>query len=330
MIRRTIGRLATLILAIIVVPLAADSRQPGEVPQVGFLMLGSPNPRSPFLEVFRQALHELGYIEGQNVVFEYRWAEGRLEQLPDLAAELVQRRVDVIVASATPAILAAKQATMTIPIVILSVGDPVEAGFVESLRQPGGNITGVTGPVTKVFMGKLLELLKEAVPGVTRVAVLIAPSNPYTPAYVSETEQIARILGMQLHLLEVTDPSSLEPAFATITTERANALLILPAIFFNMHERRIAELAVQSRLPAIFWRRSFAEVGGLMAYGPHFPDLWRRAAVLVGRILKGTKPTSLPVEQAMRFDLVINLKTAEALGLTIPPSLLFQATEVIR
>jgi putative ABC transport system substrate-binding protein len=323
----TIGLLVIFGIGLLWPPLVATAQQPGKIPHIGFLELGSPNPHSSFLEVFRQVLHELGYVEGQNIVFEYRWA-ARANQIPALAADLVQRQVDVIVAPNTPAIRAAKQATTTIPIVILSVIDPVEANFVETLARPGSNITGVTGPVTKAFNGKLLELLREAVPGVTRVAVVGSPTA--LAYYLSEIAVAARSLGVQLQPLEVVGPNALESAFETATKEGAEALLLLPVIFFARNERRIATLAVQSRLPAISWRRTFAQVGGLMAYGPHHPDLWRRAAALVDKILKGAKPADLPVEQPMKFDLVINLKTAKALGITIPPTLLILADEVIR
>jgi putative tryptophan/tyrosine transport system substrate-binding protein len=322
-----VGFLVTLTLSLLAAPFASDAQQAGKISQVGFLLLGSPDSQSRALEVFRQALHEFGYVEGQNIVFEYRWAE-RADQFSDLAAELVQRRIDVIVVTNTPGIHAAKEATTTIPIVILSVVDPVEARLVESLARPGGNITGVAGPITGAFCGKMLELLKEAAPGVARVAVLGSPTAHAN--YWRETVVAARLLDIQLHPIEVQGPDALESAFETIANEGADALLLLPTVFLAMNERRIAELAVQSRLPAIFWRRSFAAVGGLMAYGPRGLYLWRRVAALVGRILKGAQPSDLPVEQAMHFELVINLKTAEALGLTIPPLLLYQADEVIR
>jgi putative tryptophan/tyrosine transport system substrate-binding protein len=324
---RGVGLIMTLILSLLATPLATDAQQAGKIPQVGFLLLGSPDSYARAFAVFRQALHEFGYVEGQNIVFEYRWAEGA-DQFSNLAAELVQRRVDVIVAPSTPAIHAAKQATTTIPIVILSVGDPVAARLVETLARPGGNITGITGPITGAFCGKMLELLKEAVPGIARVAVLGAPTAH--AHYLRETAVTAQLLGVQLHPIELQGPDALESAFETATDAGADALLLLPTVFFTLNERRIAALAVQSRLPAIFWRRSFAAVGGLMAYGPRSLDLWRRAAALAGRILQGTKPADLPVEQAMHFELVINLKTAQALGLTIPPMALFQADEVIR
>jgi putative ABC transport system substrate-binding protein len=316
-----------LTLALLVASLAAAAQLSAAVPRIGFLLLGSPTPDSPFFEVFRQSLHELGYVEGQNAIFEYRWA-GKADQFPHLAADLVRLNVDVIVAPSTPAIHAAKDATATIPIVILSVGDPVRSGFVESLARPSGNITGVTGPLTAEFSAKLLELLKEAVPEVARMAVL---GSPTSVAFNSrEVEIAARSLGVQLQFLAVQDADEFESAFETATGKSAGALIMLPTVFFTLNERKIAALAVQYRLPAIFWRRSFAEVGGLMAYGPSRHEQWRRAAALVGRILKGAKPSDLPVEQATTFELVINLKTAEALGLTIPPTLLFQATEIIR
>jgi putative tryptophan/tyrosine transport system substrate-binding protein len=314
-------------LALFVAPLVATAQLSAAVPRIGFLLLGSPTPDSPFFKVFRQSLHELGYVEGQNVIFEYRWA-GTADQFPDLAADLVRLNVDAIVAPATPAIHAAKDATTTIPIVILSVGDPVRSGFVESLARPGGNITGVTGPLTAQFSAKLLELLKEAVPKVARMAVR---GSPATMAFHSrEVEIAARSLGIQLQFLMVQGANEFESAFETATRQGAGALIILPTVFFSLNESKIAALAVKHQLPAIFWRNSFAEVGGLMAYGPSRHEQWQRAAALVGKILKGAKPSGLPVEQATTFELVINLKTAQALGLTIPPTLLFQADELIR
>jgi putative ABC transport system substrate-binding protein len=329
MTRRTLGLLVTLTLGFLVVRPLAAAQLSAISPRIGFLLLDSPNysPDSPFFEVFRQSLRELNYIEGKNLIFEYRWA-GKDDQFSGLAADLVRLNVDVIVAPLTPAIRAAKDATTTIPIVILSVGDPVRSGFIETLARPGGNITGVTGPVTAEFSAKLLGLLKEAVPEAARMAVL--GSAAALAINVREVEMAARSLGVELQLLEVRGPGEFENAFETASRQGARALIILPAVLFATHERRLAELAVQHRLPAIFWRRSFAKVGGFMAYGPSSAETVRRAAALVGKILQGAKPADLPVEQAMKFELVINLKTAQALGLTIPPSLLFQATEVIR
>jgi putative tryptophan/tyrosine transport system substrate-binding protein len=316
-----------VILGLLVVPLAADAQPVAKVPQIGFLSVRPLGASSPFVEVFRHSLREMGYTEGQNVALTYRSAEGQVNRLPALAAELVRLNVDVIVVGETPAIQAAIQATTTIPIVMLTVGDPVELGFVKSLAQPGGNVTGVGGLVTELNR-KLLELLQEAVPGVTRIAAFVTPGG--LARYGTELEAAARELGVRLQFLEVRGPGEFESAFHAATSEGAGALLILPSPLFAMHERRIAAFAVESRLPAIFWRRPFAEAGGLMAYGPSFADNLRRAAVLVGKILQGAQPADLPVERPTKFELVINLKTAKVLGLTIPPLLLFQADEVIQ
>jgi putative ABC transport system substrate-binding protein len=320
-----------LALGILVAPLPAEAQQARKVPRVGMFMLGSPpsepdwKQRSSFL----QELHHLGWIEGQNITVEYRWAEDKLDRLPALADELVRLPVDVIVVGDTPAIQAAQQATTTIPIVMRSVGDPVAQGFVTSLAQPGGNITGVGGLVIEVN-GKLLELLKEAVPEVTRVAVLVNTTNPSMKSMVRDVESTARKLGVQLHLVAMEDPGQFEGAFDMAIQGGAGALLILPSFLFARNQRHLAALAVKHRLPAIFSQRPFAAVGGLMAYGPRLSDLWRRVAALVDKILKGAKPADLPVERPTTFELVINLKTAQALGLTMPPLLLFQADEVIR
>ena len=328
---RAIGCLVTLMLSLLVVLQAADAQQARKVPRLGVLRLVSPpsapdwKQRSPFL----QELYHLGWMEGQNITVEYRWAEGNAGRLPALAAELVRLPVDVMVVADTSAIRAAQQATTTIPIVILSVGDPVTGGFATSLARPGGNITGMGGLVAELS-GKLFELLTEAVPGVTRVAVLVDPRNPTTESMVRDVESAAQMLGVQLQVLEVRDPGQFERAFDAATQKGAGALLVLSAVLFGTNQSQIAALAVKRRLPAIFSQRPFAEAGGLMAYGPRIPDLWRRVAALVDKILKGAQPADLPVEQPMRFELVINLKTAAALGLTIPPTLLFQADEVIR
>jgi putative ABC transport system substrate-binding protein len=328
---RAIGCLVTLMLSLLVVLQAADAQQARKVPRLGVLRLGSPpaepdwKQRSPFW----QELYHLGWMEGKNITVEYRWAEGNVDRLPALADELVRLPVDVMVVADTRAIHAAQQATTTIPIVILSIGDPVTGGFATSLARPGGNITGVGGLVAEVS-GKLFALLTEAVPGVTRVAVLVDPRNPTTESMVRDVESAAQVLGVQLQVLEVRDPGQFERAFDAATQKGAGALLVLSAILFGSNQSQIAALAVKRRLPAIFSQRPFAEAGGLMAYGPRMPDLWGRVAALVDKILKGAQPADLPVEQPMRFELVINLKTAAALGLTIPPTLLFQADEVIK
>jgi putative ABC transport system substrate-binding protein len=323
--RGLIGVVVTLTL--LVMPCAADAQPGAKVPQIGFLLLGHPNPTAQFWEVFRHSLRAMSYEEGHNVVFVARYAERQAERLPALAAELVRLNVGVIVVMETPAIHAAIHATTTIPIVMLTVGDPVESRFVETLARPGGNVTGVGGLVHELTQ-KWLELLKEAVPGVTRIAIFRVPRAP--AHHVTDLEAAARELGVHLHFLEVRGADEFESALNTAAKEGAGALLILPSPFFALHERRMAALTVKSRLPAIFWRRPFAEAGGLMSYGPSIADHWRRGAVLVGKILQGAKPADLPVERPTKFELVINLKTAQVLGLTIPPLLLFQADKVIQ
>jgi putative ABC transport system substrate-binding protein len=292
-------------------------------------VLGLPPPEpGPDLQAFRQGLHALGYVEGQNLVIEYRYAEGSQERLRDLAAELVRLQVEVIVPVNTPAIRAVPQATTTIPIVIVAVIDPVGAGLVASLARPGGNITGISTQVLELH-GKWLELLKEAVPHVARVAVLQAPTQGQADVW-QEVKRAGQALGVELHALEVRGPDEFESAFDAATREGAGALLILPHTLFNGNESRLAALAVKSRLPALYWRREFAEAGVLMTYGPRRPEVWQRAAAFVAKILQGAKPGDLPVEQPLKFELVINLKTAQVLGITIPPHLLVLADEVIR
>jgi putative tryptophan/tyrosine transport system substrate-binding protein len=261
---------------------------------------------------------------------EYRWSEGQDERLPALAAELVQRQVDLILTTrGTPMALAAKHATTTIPIVFIGSADPVEAGLVDSLARPGGNLTGLAS-MTIELSGKRLELLKEAMPGLTRVAVLLRAANPFVPPALREVQGAAQALGVTLQMLDIHEPTGLDTAFEAMTREKAEALLVLADQMLFDHHTRIVDLAAQHRIPGMFWRREFAEAGGLMAYGLSIVDMFRRAAVLVDKILKGTKPADLPVERVMKFELVMNLKTARALGLTMPPHLLTLADEVIQ
>jgi putative ABC transport system substrate-binding protein len=328
---RPVGLIVLLTFSLSVIPLAAKAPQVRPMPKIGVLMLGSP-PTSPDWKersLFLQELRSLGWLEGRNVTVEYRWVQGGEGRLYDVAVELVQLHVDVIVASATLAVQAVKRATSTIPIVMLYVDDPVAEGIVASLAQPGGNITGVGGFVSELS-GKWLELLKEAVPEVTDIAVLVQPRNPMTAIMVQDVESVARTLGVQLHVVEVWQPGGFERAFDTASRQGAGALLVLPAALFSAHQKRIAALAAKSRLPTIYWQRPFVKMGGLMSYGPRMSDLWRRVAALVDKILQGTPPANLPVEQPMQYELVINLKTAQALGITIPPLLRFQANEVIQ
>ncbi len=311
-------------------PLAAEAQQAAKVPHIGWL--GGPTRESAdaFVREFQRGLKDLGWVEGQNIVIEWRFGGGRAEQLPDLAAELVRLRVDLIVAPSTPTIFAAKNATKAIPIVTVSGGDPVGLGLVASLARPGGNITGLTSTVGPEIAGKQLELLKETVPKISRMAVLWNPTTPGNALALREAEIAARALRVELQLLEARRLNDFESAFAAMSTKGAGALLVLGDVMFTTYRIRLANLAVKSRLPAIYGARQFVDEGGLMSYGANVLDNFRRAAVYVDKILKGAKPGDLPIERPTKFELVINLKTAKALGLTIPPSVLRRADEIIQ
>jgi putative ABC transport system substrate-binding protein len=326
--RCTVGLIAILALSLLRASLAAAPPSTN-VPQVGFLFPGTSSLASLRLEPFRQALRQLGYVEGQNLTIENRLAEGQLERLPDLAADLVRLKVDVILTAATPAARAAKSATTTIPIVMVDPGDPVGTGLIASLAKPGGNATGLSSTTPDVA-AKNLELLKEAVPHGSRVAFVWNAVSPAAALAGKAAQVAAPALGVELQSIEVRSASELATALATITPERTDALMVFPDPLTFTHRGQIVDFAAQRRIPAMFGAREFVDAGGLISYGPSFPDMFRRAAVFVDKILKGTKPEDLPVEQPTTFELVINLKTAQALGLTIPPTLLFQATEVIR
>lgn len=306
-----------------------EAQQAGKIPRIGFLVSGSASSDSARIEGLRQGLRELGYTEGNNITIEYRFAEGKIERLPDLAAELVRLKVDVILAGGTPGPLAAKQHTTTIPIVMTNIGDPVARGIVASLARPGGNITGLT-TVSPDLSGKRLELLKEIVPRLTQVGVLWDPTDKGSAANFKETELAAGSLGMQLRSLEVRRVEDFDSAFKAATGERARALVPLQSALVVTHRGRIVELATKNRLPTMFAEAAHVESGGLMSYGPNFVDLFRRAATYVDKILKGTKPADLPVEQPTKFEFVINLKTAKQIGLTIPQSVLYRADKVIK
>jgi putative ABC transport system substrate-binding protein len=282
------------------------------------------------LQAFLRALRELGWVEGQNLIIEYRWAEGNVERLPDLAGELVRRKVDLIVAPAGSAALAAKNATSTIPIVMIFPTDPVETGLVASLRRPGGNITGTTFTPGPEIFGKQLQILKETIPHASRVAVLLNPADPSVSVQMKrEVEAAARSLRIRLQRVEARGPEEFESAFAAMARERAEALLVAGGPTFVAYRTRLAELAIKGRLPTMHSFRESVEAGGLMAYAVNMTDFIGHAAVYVDKILKGAKPADLPVEQPTKFELVINLKTAKALGSTIPQSLLLRADEVI-
>jgi len=329
--RRYLGIVVAVLGLLLTAPLAADAQQAGKVPRIGFLSLTSPSDRPPLLDAFRQGLREVGWVEGQNIVIDYRYAEGRVDRLPDLAAELVRLKVDLIVASAgTQVATAAKNATETIPIVMIFVRDPVGNGLIASLARPGGNVTGVSGSAGLEIFAKQLELLKETVPKIRRLAILSNPTNAYHQLAIREVNVAARSLGVQLQLLGARGPNEFDGAFAAMAKERVGALLVLSDAIFGYHQTRLVDLAARSRLPAAYSVRDYVEAGGLMSYGPSILDSYRQAATYVDRILKGAKPAELPVEQPSKYELVINLKTAKVLGLTIPPSLLARADEIIQ
>ena len=307
--------------------LSAKAQEPAKVFRIGYLSSTSSERQKSRQAAFRQGLRDLGYVEGKNIAFEYRYGDQKYERLPELVAELVRLKVDVIVAAGAPAAHAAKTATKTIPIVMQS-GDPVGTGLVASLARPGGNITGLSDFTVDVVT-KRLELLKEVVPTVSRVAVLWNPVNPTNPITLKETQAVAPALGVTLLALEVKEADDIDRAFAVIRKERPGALIVFAGVV-TAHARRIIELAIKSRLPAMHAAPEDVGTGGLMSYGTNFDDLFRRAATYVDKILKGAKPADLPVEQPTKFEFIINLKAAKQIGLTIPPNLLARADKVIR
>ena len=324
-----VGVIVTLTLSLLAAPLTAEAQSPRKVHRIGLLWNSSPSLTHHLLEAFRHGLHEHGYVEGEHFTIESRYAEGNPERLPGLAAELVNLPVAVIVTSGAQAIQAVKQATSTIPVVFAASSDPVEMGFVTSLARAGGNLTGLS-LMARELSGKRLELLKETVPELAHVAVLVNPANPNIAAQLHETQRAAQALQVQLHLVEVRSPQEIDHAFSALRSVPVGALLVLMDPLFLSQRARLVELTVTSRLPAMYAFREDAEAGALMAYGPSFPDLFRRAATYTAKILKGAKPADLPVEQPMKYELVLNLKTARALGLTFPPHLLVWANKVIQ
>jgi len=314
-------------LGLLGVPLAVGAQQPRKVPRVGVIGEGSPTDSGN--APFRQGLRELGYVEGQSVVIEDRYAHGVIDRVPNLAAELIRLGVDVLVVGGTVSAQSAKAVTTTVPIVFTQAGDPVGSGLVASLARPGGNATGLSN-LTSELGGKQLELLKAAVPQISRVTVLYNPGNPAAGPGLNRAREAARALAVELQVLEVRQPNELTSAFSALAAWRAGAVLALSDPVFATETAQLSKLAAKNRLPAIFATRRFAEAGGLLAYGPNLSDHYRRAATYVDKILKGAKPADLPVEQPTKFEFVINLKTAKALGLTIPQSLLLRADEVIQ
>ena len=316
-------------VARVVAPVAAEAQESNSRARVAFVGAETPSTNQHFLDAFREGLRRYGYVEGQNLILEARWAEGRSERFPELIGELIRLKARVIVTVSSPAALAAKSATSTIPIVFIA-GDSVGSGVVPSLARPGGNLTGLSISLGEDFSGKWLELLKEAVPRISRVAVLWNPANPANAAYLTVLRGVAQKLVVRLQPIEIRDPGGFASAFASMAAENAQALVVVIDPLTVRYRGRIAELAAKHRLPAMYGFREFADAGGLMAYGTNVADLCQRAAAYVDKILKGTKPGDLPIEQATKFELVINLKTAKALGLTIPPALLARADQVIQ
>jgi len=325
------GFIALLGSGIAAWPLAASAQQAERSitrPRVAFLGAESRSTNQHFFDAFRQGMMEHGYVDGQNVILEQRWAEGRSERFPELVSELIGLKVDVIVAVSLPAAFAAKNATSTLPIVFIA-SDPLGSGLVASLARPGGNLTGLSLFLGDEFSSKWLELLREAVPTASRVGVLSNPVNPASRHYVTVLRDAAQKLGVMLQLHAVSDPGELDRAFATLAAERADAVVVVIDPLTVRYRERIVGLALKNRLPAMYGFREFVDAGGLMAYGVNVPDLCRRAAVYVDKILRGANPSDLPVEQPTKFELIINAKTAKALGLTFPPTLLVSANEVI-
>ncbi len=325
--RAFIGTLAGGLLA---TPLAAEAQPAGKVWRIGYLTVPSRETAQGVANVFQLALRDLGWIAGQNVVVDYRFADSNADRLPDLAADLVQLGADVIVAGGNAAVIAAKNATRTTPIVMFLAIDPVGSGLVASLARPGGNITGLTMTAGQEIYGKQLQLLKDAFPRVSRVAILVNHARPTYARALQEIEIATRALGLQRRVMEIRDPGQFDKTFAAMTTAHLDAIFVPADSMFFQHRARLAHLAAKTRLPAMWGLREHAETGGLLAYATDLNDLARRAATFVDKILKGAKPADLPVEQPTKFELVINLKTAKALGLTIPQSLLVRADEIIQ
>jgi putative ABC transport system substrate-binding protein len=325
----TVGYIVALTLSLLAVPLTVEAQPAAKVHRIGLLIPGSAAAFAPRIETFQHGLRDLGYVEGRNITFASRFADGQADRLPALAAELVRLPVDVLVTDGEAAIRAAQHTTTTIPIVMAISGDPVGAGFVASLARPEGNITGLSFMQPEVS-GKRLEFLREAMPTLSRIAVLWNAAVSASTFAFNETQTAAHALGLQLQSLAVRGPDEFDQVFAAMTREHADALVVISDPLFFGHRRQLAELTVRHRLPAMFHLREYAEAGGLMAYGANIQGMYRRAASYVDKILKGAKPGDLPVEQPMKFELVLNLKTAQALGITIPPSLLLLADEVIQ
>ena len=328
---RTIGLISILALGLLAAPLPAEAQQAGKIHRIGYLSVRSREREKGYFPAFQQGLRKLGYVEGKNIVIEYRWAAGERERLPALAAELLRDNVELVVTGGGAAVRAAQRASKMIPIVMAEATAPVARGYVESLARPGGNTTGLSRRSPEEF-GKILELLKETVPNLSSVAVLWSPRGPASTFGWNAIQLPARQMGLQLHSMEVRSPNDLDKAFQDATRARAGAFVIMPGTgaWVGASHKRIADLVAKSRLPAISSSTGFSRAGGLMSYGTSMADLYRRAATYVDKILKGRKPEDLPVEQPTKYTLVINLKTAKKLGFTIPPQFLARANKVIK
>ena len=322
----TVLTLCAMLFALCV---SAEAQPPGKIPTIGFLGNSTAALEENLVEPFRQGLRELGYVEGKNILIEYRWAEGKYERFPALIAELVAQKVDIIVTAGTPAALAVKKAAPSIPLVMAAAGDPIGTGLIESLAHPGGNITGLSGMAVDLE-GKRIELLREVIPKLSHVAVFWNPTSPLQVNSEKEVQAAARAFKMKVLSLGVQSPAQFDNAFATIRRERPGALLALADRLFLHNRARIMEFATKQHLPGVYAYVELVEAGGLMSYGPSYADLHRRAAGFVDKILKGRKPSDLPVEQPMKFEFVVNLKTAKQISLPIPPNVLARADRVIR
>ncbi len=326
---KTLGLVVAFALVLLAAAPRADAQAPAKVRRIGFLGNTTPVLEANLVGPFREGLRDLGYVEGQNIQIEYRWAGGKYDRFPALIAELIALKVEVIVTAGTPATLAVKKATTSVPLVMIAVGDPVGTGIVASLNRPGGNITGLTS-ISPELDGKRLELLREVIPDLSHIAVLWNAASPLQVVAERQTQAAAQVLRMKVLSLGVRTQAEIEDALATIVRERPGALLVLADRLFLQHRARIMDFATKHRLPGVHAYRELVEAGGLMSFGPSYAGMHRRAAYFVDRILKGTKPADLPVERPATFELVLNLKAARALGLTIPPSVLLRATEVIQ
>ena len=318
------------VVALLAVAVLAEAQPPKKVSRIGFIGASSAATSVQNLEAFRQGLRDLHYIEGENMAIEVRWAEGSAQRFPQLIAELIGLKVDVLLVSAAAGALAAKNAGITTPVVFAAVTDPIGYGIIDSLARPGGNITGVALAVGEGFSGKWVELLKETVPKVSRMAVLRNPSHPVAEVFLRETQAAGRALGVRLQFFEARDPNQLDTALWRLEKEHDQALIVTPDPLFGTQRKRLFEVIERHRLPTIFHNKEFVDAGGLMSYGQSFPVSYRRAAVYVDKILKGTKPADLPVEQPKKIEFIINLKAAKQIGLTIPPNVLARADKVIR